>query len=330
MKGLGNISTRRRLFRVMATGAAAVPLLAMSRKSADAFGGDHDRADHGRHPWGDHDRGDHGSGNRSGQGGVSCLLRGTSVLTPVGERAVEDLQIGDQLLTLSGPMAIKWVGYSKYTKDDGRPWQASVTPIRVARAAIGDRAPHRDLYLSPEHCVFFNEALIPVRYLINGTTITPATPVGMTAIEYYHIEFETHEVVYAEGALVESFREETWEREYFANFVQYERLYGRERQHRMTPFAPVHPIQVARDQLARRAETLLVVGKIRSGRRAPQGHEVRRRVQDRREPVGRWAHAVPLASSPALPAPPAPNPTQRAAPISNHPCAGGNTQLCSG
>jgi Hint domain len=183
-------------------------------------------------------------------------------------------------------MAIKWVGYSKYTKDDGRPWQASVMPIRVARAAIGNRAPYRDLYLSPEHCVFFNEALIPVRYLINGTTITPATPAGMTAIEYYHIEFETHEVVYAEGALVESFREETWEREYFANFVQYERLYGRERRYRMTPFAPVHcyrnrrqkvaglarsivsnvvdvrdPIQVARDQLARRAETLLVVGK---------------------------------------------------------------------
>ncbi len=190
MKRLGNISTRRQLFRVMATGAAAVPLLAMSRKSGDA----HDR---GRHPWGDH-----GSGNRSGQGGVSCLLRGTGVSTPVGERAVEDLQI-DQLLTLSGPMAIKWVGYSKYTKDDGRPWQASVMPIRVARAAIGDRAPHRDLYLSPEHCVFFNEALIPVRYLINGTTITPATPAGMTAIEYYHIEFETHEAVYAEGRAVQ-------------------------------------------------------------------------------------------------------------------------------
>src|SRR5262249_40015755 len=105
-------------------------------------------------------------------------------------------------------------------------------------------------------------------------------------IEYYHIEFETHEVVYADGALVESFREETGERENFANFVKYERLYGRKRQQRMTPFVPIHRyrnrrqkmaglarsivsnmvdvrdrIQVARDQLARRAETLLVVGK---------------------------------------------------------------------
>jgi len=91
MKRLGNISTRRRLFRLMATGAAAVPLLTMSRKSADAFGGNPDWDDRGHHHGGNHDRGDHGSVNRSGQGGVSCLLRGTSVSTSVSERAVEDL-----------------------------------------------------------------------------------------------------------------------------------------------------------------------------------------------------------------------------------------------
>jgi hypothetical protein len=127
MKRLGNISTRRRLFRVVATEVAAVPFLAMGRKSADAFGANHDWDDRGRHPGGnddrgDHDRGDHGSGNRGGQGGVSCLLRGTRVLTPVGGRAVEDLQIGDQLLTLSGPIAIKSIGYNKFTKEKGRAW----------------------------------------------------------------------------------------------------------------------------------------------------------------------------------------------------------------
>src|SRR5262249_30206249 len=131
MKRLGNISTRRRLFRVMATGVAAVPFLAMGRKSAGAFGGNRDWGDRGRRPGGNDDRSDHGWGNRSGQGGVSCLLRGTSVLTPVGERTVEDLQIGDQLLTLSGPMAIKWIGYNKFTKEKGRAWPDSVMPIRT-------------------------------------------------------------------------------------------------------------------------------------------------------------------------------------------------------
>ena len=148
-------------------------------------------------------------------------------------------------------------------------------PIRVARFAIDDHAPHSDLYLSPGHCIFFNEALIPVMYLINEATIAQGTPSNMSAIEYYHIELDTHEVIYAEGALVESF--DGSDREIFSNFVQYERLYGGKHQSKMTPFAPIlryggrrqelkglvrslisnvvdvrDPIQIAYDQLAKR------------------------------------------------------------------------------
>jgi hypothetical protein len=104
----------------------------------------------------------------------------------------------------------------------------------------------------------------------------------MSAIEYYHIDLGTHEVIYAEGALVESFMDDEG-RESFSNFVQYERLYGPEGQPKMTPFAPVlryrgrrqelkglvrslisnvvdfrDPIQIAYDQLAKRAEAMLV------------------------------------------------------------------------
>jgi hypothetical protein len=185
-------------------------------------------------------------------------------------------------MTLSGPKAIKWIGYDKYTKDADRPWQAGVMPIHIARSALADEAPHRDLYISPEHRVFINGVLIPAKHLINGATIAPAAPGGMAAIEYYHIEFVTHEVLLAEGAQVESFIEEDSGREFFSNFVEYERLYGRN-QPRMKPYAPIHgyrnrrqkaagvarsivssvvdvrdPIQVARDQLAKRAEALLV------------------------------------------------------------------------
>ena len=156
-------------------------------------------------------------------------------------------------------------------------------PIRVARFAIDDHTPHSDLYLSPHHCIFFNEALIPVRYLINETSIAQATPSDMSAIEYYHIGLDTHEVICAEGALVESFLDDGSNRESFSNFIQYERLYGAERQSKMTPFAPIlryhgrrqelnglvrslisnvvdvrDPIQIAHDQLAQRAEAMRV------------------------------------------------------------------------
>ena len=118
-------------------------------------------------------------------------------------------------------------------------------------------------------------------YLINETSILQGMPSEMSTLEYYHVELDTHEVIYAEGALVESY--DGSNRENFSNFVQYERLYGIERQSEMTPPAPIlryhgrrqelnglvrslisnvidvrDPIQFAYDQLAQRAEAMLV------------------------------------------------------------------------
>jgi hypothetical protein len=241
-----------------AAGAASVPFLALARGSASAV--------------------------CATARGCSCLLKGTKISTPSGDRLVQELQIGDEVHTLADRKTIKWIGYNKFTKEEGSAWLDSVMPIRVARFAIDDHTPHRDLYLSPRHCVFFNEGLIPVMYLINETSIAHGMPSDMSAIEYYHIELDRHEVIYAEGASVESFVDDGSSRENFSNFLQYERLYGGvERQPKMTPFAPIlryrgrrqeleglvrslisnvvdvrDPIQIAYDQVAKRAEGMLV------------------------------------------------------------------------
>jgi len=252
------MGTRRQLFRVMTAGAAMIPFLAFPKKSASQVIVEARRQL------------------------AHCLLKGTKISTPLGYCPVQELQIGDRVHTLSGHKAVKWIGYNKFTKEKDRAWQDSVMPIRVARFAIDDHSPHSDLYLSPLHCIFLNEVLIPVKYLINGTSVAQGAPSDMSAIEYYHIELDTHEVLYAEGALVESFFDGDSEREHFSNFVQYERLYGVERRPRMTPFAPIlayrnrrqkvegmarslmsnivdlrDQIQIARDQIAMRAEAML-------------------------------------------------------------------------
>jgi hypothetical protein len=173
----------------------------------------------------------------SSGGNNSCFLKGTKISTPSGDRLVQDLQIGDEVQTLAGRKTIKWIGYNKFTKAESRAWQDGVMPIRVAPFAINEHSPYRDLYLSPEHCVFFNEALIPVKYLVNETSIAQGTPSEISALEYYHVELDTHEVIYAEGALVESYIGS--HRDNFSNFVQYERLYGPEHRHQVTPVAPI-------------------------------------------------------------------------------------------
>jgi hypothetical protein len=260
------VSTRRQLFDAIAAGVAIVPFFASTRKAVSAASEQGCESSGGR-----------ANGCQTGTG-ASCFLKGTKIAIPSGLRRVEDLQIGDEILTLSGCKLIKWIGYRKFTKEKHKAWQHSVMPIHVAPFAINDHSPCADLYLSPMHCIFFNDVLIPVKYLINGTSIAQGTPSGASTIEYYHIELDTHEVLYAEGALVESFIEECSERENFANFVQYERLYGAEHQPRMTPFAPIlgyhsrsqklqglvrslvsnvvdirDSIQIARDHLAKRA-----------------------------------------------------------------------------
>jgi hypothetical protein len=268
MTKLQRVRTRRQLLRVTAVGAASFPFLALGRKPASA-----QRIDPTPRPAPE-------PAPRPTPGG-SCFLKGTKISTPSGDRLVQDLRIGDEVQTLVGRKTIKWIGYNKFTKEEGRAWQDSVLPIRLARFAIDDHTPSRDLYLSPLHCLFINEALIPVIYLINETSIAQGTPSEMSALEYYHVELDTHEVIYAEGALVESY--DGTNRDNFSNFIEYERLYGAERQSKMTSPAPIlryhgrrqelnglvrslisnvvdvrDPIQIAYDQLAQRAEAMPV------------------------------------------------------------------------
>jgi hypothetical protein len=127
------------------------------------------------------------------------------------------------------------------------------------------------------HALLVGDVLIEVKDLVNGTSITRAVPEGMTDIEYFHIELETHEVILAEGAPVETLLV-TNGRESFSNFIEYERLYGSNVGPAMVPYAPVlgyssgrahlkallrlgvsqlvdvrDPIQVAYDRMAARA-----------------------------------------------------------------------------
>jgi hypothetical protein len=230
MKRLIKTGTRRQLFRVLTAAVASVPLVALTKRSASAGGPIPIPIPTPPRP------------------PAKCFLKGTKILTALGERAVQELQIGDEVTTLVGPKVVKWIGYRKFTKEEGKAWQDEVMPVRIARSALADKIPSRDLYLSPNHCIFYDEALIPVGYLVNGTSITRDLPAQANAIEYYHIEFETHQVLYAEGITVESLLDDGSDREAYANFIEYERLYG-ESQSKMTPFAPIVAYFGGRDEV---------------------------------------------------------------------------------
>ena len=138
MKNLQHVRTRRQLLRVTTVSAASIPFLALAIKSASAQTSRASTRHHHQHQPATPRPHQH-----------SCFLKGTKISTPSGDRPVQDLQIGDEVQTLAGRKTIKWIGYNKFTKEEGRAWQDSVMPIRVTRFAIDDHTPHCDLYLSP-------------------------------------------------------------------------------------------------------------------------------------------------------------------------------------
>jgi len=150
-----------------------------------------------------------------------CYCRGTLILTDQGERPVEELAIGDLVATRSGLRPIKWIGRRGY---DGRfiRGQRSVLPIVISAGALGHGVPARDLWVSPDHALYLDEVLVPARLLVNGLTITQAEAVER--VEYFHLEFEGHEIIFAESAAAESYVESD-NRQGFHNAHEFAALY---------------------------------------------------------------------------------------------------------
>lgn len=156
---------------------------------------------------------------------ANCFLRGTRILTGEGNRPVEDLRIGDFVMTpRNGLKPIKWIGRrslraSDLTEEQQRERQI---PIRIRRDAVADGMPCRDLYLSPCHSLFLCGGLIPAGSLVNGMTVTRHEAVEL--IEYFHIELHEFDAIFAEDLLVESYMD-TGNRGRYDNADEYHRLY---------------------------------------------------------------------------------------------------------
>jgi hypothetical protein len=217
--------TRRNIIRAGAILATAVVANAAAIKTSMAGNG----------------QGQNGDGQgQNGQGSnVHCLLRGTSIQTASGTRKIEDLAVGDLLPTLfGGQRPIQWISRYPFKKSDpSKPWVKAVRPVRVVRSALGPDVPHTDLYLAGWHALFIDGVLIPVGSLINGTTIKLDEAREFAELEFFNIKLEGHDVIYAEGAPVETQLEVD---ECAVNFSEYLRQYGppRTEEVRCAPIAP--------------------------------------------------------------------------------------------
>ncbi len=130
---------------------------------------------------------------------VPCFTRGTLIKTDQGERPIEELAAGDMVLTMDhGYQPIRWIGSTK------RAATGDLAPILIRKGALGN---DRDLRVSPQHRMLLQgwqaellfgelEVLATAKSLLNDHSILRDEG---GEVEYFHMLFDTHEIIWAEG-----------------------------------------------------------------------------------------------------------------------------------
>lgn len=134
-----------------------------------------------------------------------CFAAGTQIDTPDGNVAIETLKAGDLVQTMDhGVQVIRWIGFSTV------PATGKFAPIVICKGALGNS---RELAVSPQHRMLLSgwkaelmfgksEVLCAATHLVNGDTIYRREG---GEVEYFHMLFDSHEIVFAEGCPTESF-----------------------------------------------------------------------------------------------------------------------------
>ncbi len=146
-------------------------------------------------------------------GPAPCFAADTRIATERGAVMVQHLVAGDMVRLADGGTApVVWLGHRRVAcRRHMRP--ADVQPVRIAAHAFGLGRPHCDLRVSPDHAVFVDGVLIPVRYLLNDATVRQD---DVEFVTYWHVELPAHAVLLAEGLPAESYLD-SGNRNAFAN-----------------------------------------------------------------------------------------------------------------
>lgn len=147
------------------------------------------------------------------EGQFTCFAAGTMIETQNGPVAVEDLEIGDMVLTKDeGYQPIRWIGTARIPAVT-LSRKPNLRPIRIKAGALGEDVPSSDLLVSPQHRILVRsriaqrmfgtvEVLVAAKQLLQLDGIDYDD--GVASVEYVHILFDKHQVIVSNGAETES------------------------------------------------------------------------------------------------------------------------------
>ena len=145
---------------------------------------------------------------------IPCFTPGTTIDTNRGAVAVEDLVVGDWVLTRdNGFQAVRWAGAKRLAAADLQA-NPALQPVLIRQGTLGHGLPLADMRVSPQHRMLLTgpraellfgeaEVLAPALHLVGIPGVERAQCEGVT---YLHVMFDQHEIICANGAWSESFQ----------------------------------------------------------------------------------------------------------------------------
>lgn len=142
-----------------------------------------------------------------------CFCGGTRIETAEGPKRVEDLLPGERVRRADGSFAVLRRVFHTGLRAEDLHRNEKLRPVRIMAGALGHGLPQRDLLVSRQHRMLVTSP-IAERMFGHRDVLVPAikltalpgiyVDVPIQAVDYYHLLFDAHEVIYAEGAPTES------------------------------------------------------------------------------------------------------------------------------
>lgn len=146
--------------------------------------------------------------------GASCLVRGTLVMTDCGEIPVEALKPGVKVLTQDNGFQELVLSLSRVVEMTELQRNEKLFPVRITAGALGAGLPKRDLLVSRQHRMAIRSNIVKRMFatdaaLVAAIRLTEIAGISVDdsveRVEYFHLVFKRHEVIFAEGTPTESF-----------------------------------------------------------------------------------------------------------------------------
>ncbi|HIP22314.1 MAG TPA: hypothetical protein EYG79_01790 [Rhodobacteraceae bacterium] len=146
--------------------------------------------------------------------GVVCFTAGSLIDTAHGPRRIESLTPGDKIRTLDhGLQTLRWIG-RRVVSTAEQIRHPALCPVEIEKSALGPQTPVRRTRVSPQHRLLLTHSTVSTLFNQPHMLCAAISLVGQPGIcqrspgkpvEYVHILFDRHEVVFVDGHASESF-----------------------------------------------------------------------------------------------------------------------------